>query len=80
MSDTGVLCSRSNISLRKIEDIYIAVMGVTGAGKSSFIELCTGNKIGVGNGLRSRKLSQLRWGTMADPMQTLRKLENTPSC
>ncbi|KAF2680395.1 hypothetical protein K458DRAFT_479944 [Lentithecium fluviatile CBS 122367] len=38
---------------RKIEDIYIAVMGVTGAGKSSFIELCTGQKLGIGEGLRS---------------------------
>ena len=27
-----------------VEDIWIAVMGVTGAGKSSFIQLCTGNK------------------------------------
>ncbi|KAI1680562.1 Outer membrane protein [Pyrenophora tritici-repentis] len=40
-------------SAGKVEDVYIGVMGVTGAGKSSFIDLCTGQKIGVGQGLRS---------------------------
>ncbi|KAK5083204.1 hypothetical protein LTR05_007088 [Lithohypha guttulata] len=34
-------------------DVYIAVMGCTGSGKSSFIELCTGQDAGVGHGLES---------------------------
>lgn len=35
------------------EDVYIAVMGVTGAGKSSFISTCTGKVVNVGNDLKS---------------------------
>lgn len=42
-----------------IEDVYIAVMGVTGSGKSSFIELCTQMDCGIGHGLDSRMNSYL---------------------
>jgi Fe-S cluster assembly ATPase SufC len=38
-------------------DVIIAVMGVTGAGKSSLISLITGRKdIAIGKGLRSGKM------------------------
>jgi Fe-S cluster assembly ATPase SufC len=41
--------------------LMIAVMGVTGAGKSSFIKTVTGrDDVGVGHGLRSRKQSSIR--------------------
>jgi ABC-type phosphate transport system ATPase subunit len=36
-------------------DIIIAVMGVTGAGKSTFISLCTDVRVQVGHGLQSRQ-------------------------
>lgn len=42
-----------------IEDVYIAVMGVTGSGKSSFVELCTQMNCGIGHTLKS--------GTNLDP-------------
>jgi ATPase subunit of ABC transporter with duplicated ATPase domains len=42
---TGTLCSK--------DDIVIAVMGVTGAGKSSFISLLSDEDIGIGHGLQS---------------------------
>lgn len=35
------------------EDIYIAVMGVTGAGKSTFISHCTEAEVPVGHNLES---------------------------
>lgn len=35
------------------EDIYIAVMGVTGAGKSKFISACSGRDVKVGTSLES---------------------------
>ncbi|TDZ33084.1 hypothetical protein C8035_v006260 [Colletotrichum spinosum] len=35
------------------EDIYIAVMGATGAGKSTFISLCTASKVEIGHSLHS---------------------------
>lgn len=37
----------------RIEDVYFAVMGLTGAGKSTFIELCIGRRAGIGHGLMS---------------------------
>ncbi|KAM0256388.1 hypothetical protein ACHAQJ_005039 [Trichoderma viride] len=37
----------------KIKDVYIAVMGVTGAGKSSFISMCTGKDVKIGHELKS---------------------------
>ncbi|KAF3077352.1 Ankyrin-3 [Trichoderma lentiforme] len=36
-----------------IEHVYIAVMGVTGAGKSSLISLCTGKNVKIGHNLES---------------------------
>ncbi|PTB58148.1 hypothetical protein M431DRAFT_78458, partial [Trichoderma harzianum CBS 226.95] len=36
-----------------IEHVYIAVMGVTGAGKSSLISLCTGKNVKIGHNLQS---------------------------
>ena len=38
-----------------LQDVYVAVMGVTGAGKSTFIEKLTGKEINVGHGLFSCK-------------------------
>ncbi|KAH8750693.1 P-loop containing nucleoside triphosphate hydrolase protein, partial [Hyaloscypha sp. PMI_1271] len=34
-------------------DLFIAVMGVTGSGKSTFIARCTGQAVAVGHGLKS---------------------------
>jgi predicted GTPase len=38
-----------------IQDVYIAVMGVTGAGKSSFISTCSGKSVKIGHNLKSCK-------------------------
>jgi hypothetical protein len=35
------------------DDIFIAVMGLTGAGKSTFVTECTGEEGGVGHTLES---------------------------
>ncbi|KAI9693201.1 MAG: hypothetical protein M1822_005197 [Bathelium mastoideum] len=37
----------------KPDDIFIAVMGVTGAGKSSFISLCTEEEVEIGHNLQA---------------------------
>lgn len=37
----------------KTKHVYIAVMGVTGAGKSSLISLCTGKSVKIGHNLES---------------------------
>ncbi|KAL7940286.1 hypothetical protein V8C42DRAFT_356358 [Trichoderma barbatum] len=37
----------------EIKHVYIAVMGVTGAGKSSLISLCTGKDVKIGHDLKS---------------------------
>lgn len=37
----------------KTKDIYIALMGVTGTGKSTFIARCTGQQAVVGDSLQS---------------------------
>ncbi|KAH6889675.1 P-loop containing nucleoside triphosphate hydrolase protein [Thelonectria olida] len=39
------------------DDLVVAVMGVTGAGKSTFIECVTGKNVGVGHGLMSHTVS-----------------------
>ena len=39
-----------------IEDAYVAVMGVTGSGKSSFIKSVTGQDVPIGHGLSSGML------------------------
>lgn len=40
--------------------------GITGAGKSEFIRLCTGQNVVVGNDLQSRKHSVQRFSTSED--------------
>lgn len=42
------------------EDIIIAVMGVTGAGKSTFVSLLSGEDIEIGHGLQSCKTPQTK--------------------
>lgn len=42
------------LTCRSSKDLFIAVMGVTGSGKSTFISRCTSTKVEVGHGLRSR--------------------------
>lgn len=36
-------------------DIFVAVMGMTGSGKSTFISLCTGEDVAVGHDLQACK-------------------------
>ena len=43
----------TNMARDDIQDVYIAVMGVTGAGKSSFISTCTGKPVKIGHDLKS---------------------------
>jgi hypothetical protein len=53
---TGSLCSikpRSAALGVDQEAMFIALMGVTGAGKSSFIDLCSREKVLVGHGLQA---------------------------
>ena len=38
--------------------VFIAVMGVTGAGKSTFVSQCTGRDVDVGHGLLSCKFPE----------------------
>ena len=40
----------------KIQNIFMAVMGVTGSGKSSFIKLCSQTEVNVGHGLQACEL------------------------
>ena len=47
--------SGSHANNHSIEDVYIAVTGITGAGKSEFIRFCTDREVIVGDGLISRK-------------------------
>lgn len=35
------------------DDVFVAVMGMTGAGKSTFISLCTGDEVAVGHDLQA---------------------------
>jgi ribosome biogenesis GTPase A len=45
--------NRNRISKSKAE-VVVAIMGLTGAGKSSFIQTVTGNRdVGIGHGLNS---------------------------
>lgn len=37
----------------EVKDVYIAVMGVTGAGKSSLISMCTDKNVKIGHNLKS---------------------------
>ena len=43
----------ANDGPRRVQDVYIAVMGVTGAGKSTFISTCSGKKAKIGHSLQS---------------------------
>jgi excinuclease UvrABC ATPase subunit len=38
------------------QDVLIVIMGITGSGKSTFISHCTDSEVGIGVGLKSRKL------------------------
>lgn len=51
--DADVESSQSE--LHPPRELYIALMGVTGAGKSSFISLCTEQQVQIGGGLESCK-------------------------
>lgn len=42
-------------TLTRSSDVFIALMGVTGSGKSSFISLCCGKAVKVGHELNSCK-------------------------
>lgn len=55
-------------SLRSAEDIlpqpddfWVAVMGMTGVGKSTFISALVGDDIGIGHGLNSSKSRLFSW-------------------
>ncbi|CAL1717187.1 unnamed protein product [Somion occarium] len=50
---TSATYSRSSLHSNSTDQILIAVMGATGAGKSSFINLVSGSDLEVGTGLRS---------------------------
>ncbi len=43
-----------------LQSIFIAVMGVTGAGKSSFISLCSDEVVEVGHDLTARELRHFK--------------------
>ena len=51
--DSATSLSTTGGQAAPTEDVYIAVMGVTGTGKSSFISTCTGKVVNVGHGLES---------------------------
>jgi len=42
-----------------VQDVYIAVMGMTGAGKSSFIATCSGKSVKIGHNLKSCRNPQI---------------------
>ncbi|KAL7918546.1 ankyrin repeat-containing domain protein [Trichoderma austrokoningii] len=45
----------------EIKHVYIAVMGVTGSGKSSLISLCTGKYVKIGHDLNSYKYADVEF-------------------
>jgi hypothetical protein len=53
----------------KNEEVVIIVMGVTGAGKSSFISLLTDQAVGIGHDLESRMPVHLRPSSPVDSKQ-----------
>lgn len=56
------------------DDVYIPVMGLTGSGKSTFIELCAGTpRPLVGHGLNSCKHQRL---TLAETRTLLTRLDS----
>jgi ABC-type lipoprotein export system ATPase subunit len=57
------------------DDIVIPVMGITGSGKSTFISLCTEEKVDIGHGLMSCQYTSSRKSTVADPVRHWRMLD-----
>ena len=51
-------------------DIYIAVMGATGAGKSTFISKCTEKPVAIGGSLESCKIHSLHPAVRSQLNQT----------
>ncbi|KAI5456321.1 P-loop containing nucleoside triphosphate hydrolase protein [Mariannaea sp. PMI_226] len=51
-------------------DIVVAIMGMTGSGKSTFISLCTGEDVGIGHQLKSCtqnvSVYKCRWSSTVD--------------
>ena len=60
--------SGSDADNHSIEDVYIAVTGITGAGKSEFICFCTDQEVVVGDGLISRKCLGLYHVCLCEPL------------
>ena len=62
-------------------NVFIAVMGTTGAGKSTFIKVASGDDtVGIGHTLKSCKLNCWRLGqTAADSTKLLQSFEGTSS-
>ncbi|KAL6805346.1 hypothetical protein J3E68DRAFT_433382 [Trichoderma sp. SZMC 28012] len=52
-SETPTVENGFTSSQTEIKHVYIAVMGVTGAGKSSLVSLCTGKSVKIGHNLES---------------------------
>ncbi|KAK0510090.1 hypothetical protein JMJ35_007484 [Cladonia borealis] len=53
---------------QNIQDVYIAVTGITGAGKSEFIRFCTDREVVVGDGLISQTSEVEDWTFMYNPV------------
>ncbi|KAF2107743.1 P-loop containing nucleoside triphosphate hydrolase protein [Lophiotrema nucula] len=62
------------IDLVSPDDIFIAVMGMTGSGKSSFIARCTGDTSGIGFGLESRTKT-VSFGTLEHKGRKIRLID-----
>lgn len=58
-TDPPVAKTDATGSRTEIKHVYIAVMGVTGSGKSSLISLCTGKYVKIGHDLNSCKYTIL---------------------
>lgn len=51
--DARKFCTFTGATQPPENAIFILVMGMTGAGKSSFISACTGQHVTIGHGLQS---------------------------
>lgn len=49
----------SNLTDRP-SDVFIAVMGVTGSGKSSFVSMCSGKRVKIGHSLEACELLETK--------------------
>ena len=68
-SRVRVMCcyvDASKLMEDSLDEIWIAVMGVTGAGKSRFISACTGKDVKIGHSLESCKSIDL-YASCSDP-------------